>query len=117
MSAEADLYSALTSDTGVSALVEERVYPEVAPQDQPLPSIAFSRLATEYVNSIHGTSLAQKATLDVYCMGTDKPSAEELCDEVELALRTADFITVGRRAEFDGEQLLWSAVLTVDYWE
>ncbi len=117
MSAEADLYSALVGDTSVMSLVDDRVYPDVLPQDKALPAVAYSRVGTEYVNTIHGTSVAQKATLDVFCMAERREDAEAICDAVEDVARPVEFITIGRRAEFDADQMLWAAVLTVDYWE
>lgn len=117
MSAEASLYSALTGDTSVMLLVDDRVYPDVLPQDKALPAVAYSRIGTEYVNTIHGTSLASKATLDVFCMAERREDAEDICNAVEEVSRVADFITTGRRAEFDADQLLWAAVLTVEFWE
>lgn len=117
MSAEADLYTTLSGDTSVMSLVDDRVYPDVVPQDRDLPAVAYSRVGTEYVNSIHGAALAQRATLEVFCMAARREDAEEICDAVSDAVRPSAFVTVGRRAEFDSEQLVWASVLTVDYWE
>ena len=38
---EAGLYSLLSNDAGVSALVSARIYPAVVPQDIDLPAIAY----------------------------------------------------------------------------
>lgn len=117
MSAETSLYSALSGDAGVTAIVAGRVYPDVAPQGSALPAIVFERTQTDYLNTIHGTAIAQKASLEVWCMAETRAQAEALCNAVETAARTADFITMGRRAEFDNEQMLWATVLSVDFWE
>ena len=117
MSAETSLYAALSGDAGVDAFVSGRVYPDVAPQDSALPAVVFERIGTEYLNTIHGTAIAQKASLEVWCMAETRAAAESVCTAVETAARTADFITVGRRAEFDNEQLVWATVLSVDFWE
>lgn len=117
MSAETTLYATLTASTGVSALVASRVYPDVAPQDVTLPSVVFERTDTEYVNTIHGTAVAQRATLEVWCMAEGRSDAEQLADAVIAAVRPASFLTTGRRAEFNAEQSVWAAVVTLDFWE
>lgn len=117
MSAEVELYSALSSDTDVANEVDGRIYPDVAPQDSALPGIVFARISTEYVNTIHGTSVATRTSLDIWCTAETRIGAEELCDIVEPVVRAADFMTTGRRAEFSAEQQIWAAVLSVDFWE
>lgn len=117
MSAETSLYAALAADTSVGAICDDRIYPDVAPQDASLPAVAFERTGTEYVNTIHGTAIATRSTLAVYCMAEARATAEGLCDAVAAASRSAGFISADRRAEFNAEQMLWATVLTVDFWE
>ena len=117
MSAETVLYSTLSADTGVDSLVDGRIYPDVAPQDGDLPAIAFERVGTEYHNTIHGTAIATRVSMEAWCMGETRADAESVCDAVELAARAATFFTTGRRAEFDPETNLWAAVLSLDYWQ
>ncbi len=117
MSAETVLYSTLSGAAGVTAIVSTRIYPDVVPQEAALPAIAFARAETEYVNTIHGTTVAKRAVLEVWCMAAGRAAAEALGDAVESAARTGGFMPSGRRPEFDDEADTWAAVLTVDYWE
>jgi len=117
MSAETSLYSALSGNGAVSALVGTRVYPDIAPQEGSLPAIVFERSDTEYVNTIHGTAVAQRASMEIWCMAETRASAEQVCNAVETAARAADFITISRRAEFNAEQMMWGSVLSVDFWD
>jgi hypothetical protein len=46
MNIEEAIYSKLTGDAGVSALVSTRVYPNVVPQDIAMPAVAYQRIST-----------------------------------------------------------------------
>ena len=46
MNIEEALYSKLTGDAGVAALVSTRIYPNVVPQDIALPAVAYQRIST-----------------------------------------------------------------------
>lgn len=118
MSAETSLYSALAADSSVGAICDDRIYPDVAPQDASLPAVAFERIETEYTHTIHSAApVATKAVLDVFCMAETRASAEGLGDAVQAAAAAAEFLPVGRRSEFNAEQMLWATVLTVEFWE
>lgn len=118
MSAETSLYSALAGSTAVGAICDDRIYPDVAPQDASLPAVAFERTETEYVNTIHSAApVATRAVLDVFCMAETRAAAEGLGDVVQTAAAAAEFMPIGRRSEFNAEQMLWATVLTVEFWE
>lgn len=117
MSAETDLNTTLTASTEVTSRVSTRIYSDVAPKEAALPCIAFSRVDTEYVRTIHGTRAAERVTLEVWCMATRRGDAERIADAVEPVISSQQFILTGRRPEFDEASEVYSAVLTVDYWQ
>lgn len=117
MSAEVSLYSLLSTATTVTALVAARVYPDVAPQESALPAIVFERTGTEYLNTIHGTTVGTRVTLEVWCMAEGRTGAEGLADAVLQTVAGTAFVPVGRRADFDAEQQLWAAIVALDLWE
>jgi hypothetical protein len=47
MSAETELYAALSGAAGITALVGSRIYPDAIPEEVALPALVFSRQATE----------------------------------------------------------------------
>lgn len=57
---EAAVYSILTADSTLAALVGTRVYPQVAPQDVALPYVAYERISTSRVYS-HSPGVSQLA--------------------------------------------------------
>lgn len=115
MSAETDLYAALSGAAAVTALVSTRIYPDVVPADVALPCIAYTRTETEFVTTIHSARpVAETAFLEISCMAESRAAAEDLGDKVRNAAGDAGFAPVGRRAEFDPENEMWAAVLSVE---
>jgi hypothetical protein len=51
MSAETDLYSALTADSGVAALVSTRIYPNRVPLATTYPAIGYSMISSGLIAS------------------------------------------------------------------
>jgi len=113
MSAETQLYAALSGAAGVTALVSTRIYPDAVPQEQALPSMAYARLETEYVTTIHGSSLGQFGTFEVVCMAEARDTADAIADAVVTALGAQSWQLQSRRQEFDGDSNLWGTVLAV----
>lgn len=115
MSAETTLVSALTGDAAVSARVGTRIYPDVIPQEQAVPAIAYSRAETEGFFTIHSaTPIAERVVFEVFCLDDERAVAESLADEASAALAGARFIARNRRFEFDPDNGLYATVLTVE---
>ena len=116
MSAETVLYSTLSGASAVTALVSTRIYPDLVPQDSTLPCVAFQRVSTEPVMTIHSAvPIAEEVTLEVACMSTSRVAADALADAVRNAAGAAGFSQLDRRAELDPENSLWATILTVEY--
>jgi hypothetical protein len=117
MSAETVLYPTLISAPAVTAIVAQRIYPDVVPQDVATPCVAFARLETEYTLTLSNVIEATKALLEVSCMSTSRIQADALADAVQAACVAARFFPTGRRADFDVDSQIWSTVLSIDFWE
>lgn len=115
MSAEVDLYTALSSATAVSALVSDRIYPDVVPAGANLPCVAYTRTNTEDVTTIHSAApVAETAFLEVSCMAASRSAAETVANAVQAAAWSGGFIRTDRRAEFDLENEMWATVLSFE---
>lgn len=113
MSAESALYAILSGSSGVTALVGARVYPDVIPQDQALPAIAYARSGTEPVVTIHGTVEAEFAQMSVQCWAESRTSAEQVAQAVSTALSAAGEAYTNRGVLFDQDAGLFGAVVDV----
>jgi hypothetical protein len=112
MSAESELFAALSGDSAITAIVGSRIYPVVIPLGVDLPAIAYQRTNTEYVNTIGNAALAARVTFDIACGGKDFDSAESLCDLVEAL----SFEKTNRTQTFDIDTDNFASVLTVNVW-
>ena len=52
MSAESDVYAALSGFSGLTTIVGTAIYPDVLPEKTPYPAVVFARVRTEPVISI-----------------------------------------------------------------
>lgn len=115
MSAESVLYATLSAATAVTAIVSTRIYPDVVPQEEAVPAIAYARIETDPVITMHSAApVAETAVLEVVCMHESRAGAEALGDVVRDALAAARFRILGRSSQYDDEQQLWGAVLSVE---
>lgn len=113
MSAESQLYAALSGAAGVTALVSTRIYPDAVPQEQALPSMAYARIETEYLSTIHGSSLGQFGTFELVCMAEARDDADAIADAVAVVMGAQSWQLQSRRQEFDSDSNLWGTVLAV----
>lgn len=100
MSAETDVYAALSGAAGVTALVSTRIYPNVRPQDSDVPCVVYDRSGTEVIQSIHGTVLATIPRVDLTAVSATRAECEAVSNAVATALVAAGFNYLDRVAEY-----------------
>lgn len=102
MSAEEDLYTALSGHSGLDALVDGRIHVDKRDEDEDLPSVVYQHPGTSYINTIHGTVAATITTLGVSCVGASRADAEAVAAQV-LAAVNGDFVPRDRASDYDPE--------------
>lgn len=117
MSAEDQLYAALAGHTPLTALVDDRVYPDYVPPKIQLPAVAFNRADTEFINTLSQLAVASKASIEVVSMAATRSAADEVALACQQACIAAGFPPVNRRTDFDADLNIWATVITVDIWE
>lgn len=117
MSAESDLYAALSGDTDVTDLTGSRIYADVRDEGDGVPAIVYSRTATVPYVSLHtGETFAETATLEVLCIAKDRETAEGLRDKVmAAAIAAADFIYQDRGGSYDPDADLFISILILNH--
>lgn len=113
MSAEEDLYTALSGDAGIIALVGTRVHIDKRDEDEVLPSIVFQRTGTRPVTTIHGTVVANTIALGVACVAETRASAEAVANAVEAAV-VPTFILVNRVSDYDPDTQFHVATVSLN---
>ena len=89
MSLETKLYSLLSANAGVLALVNTRIYPLVAPQEATMPFVVYTRVSSFRLYSLAGYSNLEYPRMQVDCYGTTYSEAKLLSEAVITAIRSA----------------------------
>ena len=75
-----DLETALTAeiqaDAGLGALVGDRIYPLLVPQDVDLPAVAYQVISTDGTHTHNGTTPLVRATVQLALIGTTYQQAK-----------------------------------------
>lgn len=111
MSTKTD-YFALLDVAGVNAVVSDRIYPDVLPEDCTYPAIVYS-YRSEPILSISGVKLGENVELPTSCWGNTRAQADQAADAVETALSGSNFFVTGREDAYDPETGLMATLLTV----
>ncbi len=86
MNIEEALYSHLTNDAGVSALVGNRVYPLMAPQDAALPHLVYQRISSPRLRSHGGPSGLAHPRFQITATAGSYSAARSLANAVRASL-------------------------------
>lgn len=114
MSVESDFFSLLSSDSGVTALVAQRIYPDGMPETTAYPAVVFSRELTEPDGLLDGSKATERVELSVQVWGETRASVTAVADAIEAAIDGLTFAVIGRSDTADYEVGLLGCVLSVD---
>lgn len=113
MSTETVLFALLAANAGVGALVADRIYPEVAPQDVDRPFVVYQRESTQPLYTIHGTLALQSVFVSMTCYAATRASAEDIADAVIAALAATTFELLDRTGGYDPDLLVHFVALRI----
>lgn len=86
---EEALYSHLSTSTTLMALVSDRIYPIMMPQDPELPAITYQRISNSPVNSMGGHGGLDNPKIQIDCWATSYSAAKALGDKLRKTIATA----------------------------
>lgn len=86
MSVESVIYTALTANTSLAAIVSTRVYPVVAPRAAAMPLITYERAGTDEIPIMSGVDGSLTVRLSIDCWGTTYSGARAVADAVTNVL-------------------------------
>ena len=86
MTVEIALQEFLVADPGVSAIVDDRIYPLVIPQRGEIPAIVYSRYATVHVPTHGGMTGLEESRFQLSLWGDTPNDTWALADAVEDAV-------------------------------
>lgn len=116
MAAETDLYTALSGDSSIEAVVENRIYADIRDQNEKIPAIYFARSSTEFTHTLDSyVSKGEKVVFDVICFQTTKELVEALTALVITATAASKFLCINKEPEFDEETDTYYTTIQLSY--
>jgi hypothetical protein len=83
------MYSHLSTSTALTAIVGNRIYPMLMPQDPTLPAVTFQRISNGPQWSINGPCGLDNPHMQVDCWTTSFAGSKALSDALRKAMATA----------------------------
>ena len=119
MSAEEDFYTKISTSPGVTALVGDRIYPDALPEECAYPAVVFSRAGTTPIMTIDSVMHGEDVQIAVAVWANKRSEADEVADEVVIALAGSDFVYQSREAMYDPEVGMYASNIGLNYrdWE
>lgn len=77
----------LLAFSGVTALLDARVYPELAPQKATLPYVVYTRIDTEHLMTKDNAAGLANARIQINSVAATYLKAKQLAEQVRLALQ------------------------------
>lgn len=116
MSAETDLYAALSAHPDLAALVGGRIYPDAMPEGEALPAVVYQRSSTAPVTTISSVTVAEEVLFAISAWAETRESAEAVANYVAEAIAAAGDPYTDRTGGFDPECGLFVATIECDWW-
>lgn len=86
---ETKIYTALTGNATIAAVVNSRIYPLVIPQNPTLPAITYQRVSGQHINTLDGFANLENAHIAISIYATRYDSAKELAEDVHKTMDEA----------------------------
>lgn len=115
MSAETDLYAALSANTALAAIVGARIYPDAIPEDQALPAVVYQRASTAPISTIHGSAIAEDVRFSITAWAKTRATADGAADAIAAALVAAEHNPGDRSGGIDTETGLFATSTEVEW--
>jgi len=115
MSAETDLFSALSASSALATIVGTRIYPDAIPEDKAPPAVVYQRANTSPVTTINGITLAEEVRFSITAWSKTRAQADSAADAIAAALVVANHQAADRSAGIDTETGLFATSIDVDW--
>lgn len=87
MSFEASVYTSLSGSVDVTALVDGRIFPSVAPEDTLMPCVVYTVLNDMPLETLNGPTNLSDAKLQLDCFSNNYDQALDLVAKCMTAIR------------------------------
>ncbi len=77
----------LASSAGINAIVSDRVYPVMLPQNCPLPAVAYQKISGERIHSLQGDTGYTTPVFQITSRAESYAECKALAEQVRLSLQ------------------------------
>lgn len=113
------IYTELTGDADVSALVSTRVYPLIAPQNVTVPYLVYQRVSGSPVNEMAGYAGLENPRYQIDVYDDDYAGARALAVKVRTAMNAATVFTALQQSDtdlYEAEASLFRVTMDFSIW-
>ena len=86
-SVETALYTLLSSNSGITNLVQKRIYPGIAPQTARVPFIVFRLISNPPIHIMGGDATLYKPRFSIFIHANEYDEVKTIRDAVQSAMR------------------------------
>ncbi len=86
---ESALYSALSGDAAIAAVVGSGIYPVIIPQDAAFPAITYTRISGGQQNDLTGYEGTENPRMQIDVWGKTYAAVKDLAAKVRAAMNAA----------------------------
>lgn len=113
MNLEDQIYTLLSGDLAITALVGSRISPEVTSPDSMKPFIVYSREETEFTKNLLGEILNEAAKFSIQCCSNDKKQADDVGKAVADCFSGAHYEVLDKKSSYDENTDLYFLTVVV----
>lgn len=96
-----DIYTELTGDAGLTALVSTRIYPNWMPQEASLPAVSYNLVSESVQNAVSGELGLRNYQFQFDCWGSSYGSAQSVAGALISAVQGASLFKPYRLSQQD----------------
>jgi hypothetical protein len=113
---QADVFSAISGSSEVTAIAGTRIYPLRLPRNADLPAVVYYIPSTDSVNSLTGDSGVDNNSVQIFCWAKDYKTAHILAAAVRGSLATIKAVIDDVNDEEDEETMNYCVIILVRAW-
>lgn len=115
---EEAIYAHLSTSTALTAIVSNRIYPIMMPQEPTIPAVTYQRVSNVHINAISGACGLDNIRIQIDCWTTSYSAAKTLGDVLRKAMASAPFTALQLSDEdiYDPDTEIYSVSMDYSCW-
>lgn len=106
------VYESMANDAGVSAIVGDRIYPLLAPENTSIPFVTYSKVTVVPENVIRGNASIERGTFIISCYASTSLSSNAIASAIKAAFSGIGYIE-SERDDYEPATAFYSTKLVL----